>query len=124
MKTDWAEDDVHALARLALGSDSAVIADLFPRVVNAIYLQEVSNSQANSDQAWSVGYRQLVLKELPTTCEEVLPFFVRMVWNKSWTPATHPEQVRELASRFVQVVQLAGGSLTLEELMTACESAF
>ncbi|NBO38801.1 hypothetical protein EBU99_09480 [bacterium] len=124
MDVQWTVEDIETNARTALGAELSVVAVLFPRVVNAIYSQMMNGDLLNSNQFSASEFRQVVLKELPTSCDEVLPFFVRTVWNKNWTPQTHELQIRELASQYVKVVELAGGSVSLSELMTACQSSF
>lgn len=120
----WMMDDNDTRVRLALGPELAVVADLFPRVANAIYIQMTSTSQGGATRWDENEFRKQVLKELPTTCEEVVPFFVRTVWNRKWTPTTHDQHIQALAVQFVQIVTLAGGRVTPAELVAACARSF
>jgi hypothetical protein len=70
------------------------------------------------------SFVQQVCAELPKSCAEVLPFFVRSVWNKKWAPETHQQAIKEHAAAFVRIVRLAGGELDEGELVRACADAY
>ncbi|MEN9528811.1 MAG: hypothetical protein RI932_684 [Pseudomonadota bacterium] len=124
MDTFWTLENIEEKSRAELGAEFAVVADLFPRVVQAIYVQ-MHNGDLQQDTVFTAAeYKTRVLAELPTSCTEVLPFFVRMVWNRKWHPQTHTNEVRGLAQDFVRVVELAGGKTSTEELMSECLKSF
>ncbi len=123
MEFDWTHSCFEADARRELGAERAEIIDHFPRVVHALYAQMQEEPSTDGSFPTQEFIRQ-VLCELPKSCDEALPFFVRSVWNKKWTPKSHAREIEELAAAFVRIVRLAGGELTKAELLTACSGSF
>lgn len=123
MNSHWTLENVEDNARTELGPDLAIVADLFPRAVNAIYIQMTSEEYKSQSNFNRDEYRRRVLSELPKNCEEVLPFFVRSVWNKRWDPVTHATEIEKLANDFAKVVGHAGGSVSVEELIEECKKS-
>ncbi|MBM3383386.1 MAG: hypothetical protein FJY29_13265 [Betaproteobacteria bacterium] len=124
MDTFWTLENIEEKARAELGAELSVVADLFPRVVQAIYVQMHNGDLQQASMFTTTEYKSRVLAELPKSCAEVLPFFVRMVWNRKWHPQTHAHEVTQLAGTFAHVVELAGGKTSTQELMDECLKAF
>ena len=81
MEFDWTHAGFEADARRELGAELAEIIDHFPRVVHALFAQMQNARDTGGTFPRSEFVRQ-VLAELPKSCDEVLPFFVRSIWNK------------------------------------------
>lgn len=124
MDAHWTLDNVEEQSRNSLGAELACVADLFPRVVNAIYVQMTNGDLQDAQVFTTQEFKRRVLAELPKNCEEVLPFFVRTAWNKRWHPSTHASDIQNLAAAYAEVVEKAGGHVTVQELITACEQSF
>ena len=123
MEFDWTQTGFEADARRELGNELSEIIEHFPRVVHALYAQMQDEKDAHGKFPRDEFVRQ-VLAELPKSCDEVLPFFVRAVWNRRWAPTTHAKEIELLAASFARVVRLAGGEVTEKELTTACSGSF
>jgi hypothetical protein len=123
MEFDWTHAGFEADARRELGAELAEIIDHFPRVVHALFAQMQNARDTGGTFPRSEFVRQ-VLAELPKSCDEVLPFFARSIWNKKWTPTSHAREIEELAGAFVRIVRLAGGELSEAELLSACNGSF
>ena len=124
MDAFWTQENIEEKSRAELGADLTNVADLFPRVVSATYVQMTSGDLQVASSFTREEFRRRVLAELPTSCAEVLPFFVRTVWNRKWHPSTHGTEVTTLALAYVDVVTRAGGQLTAEELLKECAASF
>lgn len=123
MEFDWTETEFEAQAERELGDELAEVIEHFPRVVHALYAQ-MQNERDAAGHFPRLEFVSRVLSELPKSCDEALPFFVRSVWNKKWTPSTHAREIDLLAASFVRVVKLAGGHVTKEQLLQACKDSF
>lgn len=124
MDTFWALENIEEQSRTALGVELSVVADLFPRVVQAIYVQMQNGDLKQASVFTTAEYKSRVLSELPKSSDEVLPFFVRTVWNRKWHPQTHVVEVEQLAQEFVRVVELAGGEISIQDLIEKCGQSF
>jgi hypothetical protein len=124
MDVFWTQENIDEKSRAELGTELAVVADLFPRVVQAIYVQMHNGDLKQASVFTREEFKFRVLGELPTSCEEVLPFFVRAVWNRKWHPHTHENDIALLAESFARVVELAGGQVTQQELLEECKKSF
>lgn len=124
MDVQWTTDNIEEQARVALGSELALAAELFPRVVNATYVQMMNSADPKSNGFSDSEYRKSVCAQLPTTVEETAPFFVRQVWNRKWNFETSEANIRALASEYTKLMKSAGHQVSTEELVEACRSAF
>lgn len=121
----WTSDNVEEHCRNLLGADLSPAVELFPRVVSATYIQ-MMNGEDGQNTAFDVEeYRAAVRRSLPSSLPEVLPFFVRSVWNRKWNFADNSGDIHALAEVFVGLLNSNSGTrLSAQELVSECQSSF
>lgn len=124
MDVQWTTENIEGKARIALGAELNAAADLFPRVVVATYVQMSNEGGSQGAEINSQMFRQRVRDTLPSNVAEVLPFFVRAVWNQKWTFQHNRRDIEQLASRYVNLLAAAGKSISTKELIRACADSF
>jgi hypothetical protein len=125
MESQWTTENIEEQAIAALGEDLATAAILFPRVVFSVYVG-LSNADGEDPVAFTPKeFRRQVCKSLPSTVAEVLPFFVRNVWNRKWTFESNGQEIRNLAEQYAYLLEKAGYKPPdVNEMMQECRSSF
>ncbi|MEY3901184.1 MAG: hypothetical protein RL189_490 [Pseudomonadota bacterium] len=121
----WTSDNVEEYCRTLLGTELAPAADLFPRVVSATYIRMMNDDEGQNTAFDVEEFRAAVRRSLPASLPEVLPFFVRSVWNRKWNFANNAGDILSLAGEFVGLLNSnSGTSLSAQELVSECQSSF
>jgi hypothetical protein len=124
MDVQWTSENIEEQANAELGTDLADAAVLFPRVVYSTYVQLMNGNFEETPIYSTEEFRRRVCQSLPSSVPEVLPFFVRTVWNRKWTYESHQSDILNLANQYVRLLSNAGHSLSSDEIVRECRSAF
>lgn len=124
MNVQWTTENVEEKARAELGDELAAAAQLFPRVVYATYVQMMNGEGSESAPYTTSDYRKRICLNLPTSLPEVLPFFVRHVWNQKWTFEHNRDQILRLAWDYTELLAKAGTQIDASALADECKNSF
>jgi hypothetical protein len=124
MDVHWTTENIEEQARAELGEELADAAELFPRVVFSTYVQLMNGSIGDAPVYSTAEFRRRVCQTLPSTLAEVLPFFVRNVWNRKWNLEVNESGILLLAEQYTRLLKKAGHSVSSEEIVKECKTSF